>query len=100
MPRPHRHSATSRGTTTSICARHTVGMLDAITAADVTAPVNDGVPETLEQVIAVYGNRYFKLKVAGQLAADLARLETIAAVLDRAAEPYWVTLDGNEQYTS
>jgi hypothetical protein len=84
----------------SIDARHTVGMLDAITSADLTDPVGDGLPETLEQVIAVYGNRYFKLKVGGQLAADLARLEAIAAVLDRTAEPYWVTLDGNEQYAS
>jgi len=84
----------------AIDARHTVGMLDAITAADLTSPARDGLPETLEQVIAVYGNRYFKLKVGGQLAADLARLEAIAAVLDRAAEPYWVTLDGNEQYAS
>ena len=84
----------------AIDARHTVGMLDAITAADLTHPVGDGLPETLEQVIAVYGNRYFKLKVGGQLAADLARLDAIAAVLDRSAEPYWVTLDGNEQYAS
>ena len=84
----------------AIDARHTVGMLDAITAADLTNRTGDGLPETLEQVIAVYGNRYFKLKVGGQLAADLSRLEAIAAILDRAAEPYWVTLDGNEQYAS
>ena len=84
----------------AIAARHTVGMLDAITAADLTSRTGDGLPETLEQVIAVYGNRYFKLKVGGQLTADLVRLEAIAAVLDRAAEPYWVTLDGNEQYAS
>ena len=45
-----------------------------------------------------YGHRYFKLKVGGQLAADLARLEAIAAVLDRRKEPYFVSLDGNEQY--
>ncbi len=60
--------------------------------------VNDGLPETLEEVIAAWGHRYFKLKVGGQLAADLARLEAIAAVLDRLPQPYFVSLDGNEQY--
>jgi hypothetical protein len=82
----------------SIEARHTVGLLDAITAADLTHRVNDGLPETLEEVIAAYGDRYFKLKVGGKIDADIARLESIASVLDRAAQPYFVSLDGNEQY--
>ncbi len=82
-----------------IQARHTVGMLDAITASDLAQPVNDGLPETLEQVIRSYGHRYFKLKVGGRLDADLARLEAIAAVLDRLPDPYFVSLDGNEQYS-
>ncbi|MBG9388608.1 enolase C-terminal domain-like protein [Caenimonas aquaedulcis] len=79
-------------------ARHTVGLLDAITAADLTHRVDDGLPETLEEVIAAYGHRYFKLKVNGQVDADLARLEAIASALDRAAPPYFASLDGNEQY--
>jgi hypothetical protein len=83
----------------SIEARHTVGMVDAITAADLVERVNDGLPETLEEVIAAWGPRYFKLKVGGQIAADLARLEAIAGVLDRLPEPYFVSLDGNEQYS-
>ncbi len=83
----------------SIEARHTVGMVDAITAADLVERVGDGLPETLEEVIAAWGHRYFKLKVGGQIAADLARLEAIAAVLDRLPEPYFVSLDGNEQYS-
>ncbi len=77
-------------------ARHTVGMVDPIRTTD--APINDGLPETLEQVVASYGQRYFKLKVGGDLAADLARLGEIAAVLDRIEAPYHATLDGNEQY--
>ncbi|MBP7565064.1 MAG: mandelate racemase [Burkholderiaceae bacterium] len=84
----------------SIEVRHTVGLVDPITAAD-QAPgtrVNDGLPETLEEVIATYGNRYFKLKVSGQLDADIDRLARIAAVLDAQGTPYHVTLDGNEQY--
>ncbi len=79
-------------------ARHTVGMVDAITAADLTQRVNDGLPETLEEVVRTYGHRYFKLKVGGKLDADIARLEAIAAVLDRLPDPYFVSLDGNEQY--
>jgi hypothetical protein len=79
-------------------ARHTVGMVDAITAGDLADRVGDGLPETLEEVVQAYGHRYFKLKVGGQLAADLARLEAIAAVLDRLPAPYYVSLDGNEQY--
>ena len=82
----------------SIEARHTVGMVDTITAADLRDPVNDGLPETLEQVVAHYGHRYFKLKVGGDLEADVARLTAIASVLDRAPQPYFASLDGNEQF--
>jgi hypothetical protein len=81
-----------------IHARHTVGLVDPITAADLRARVDDGLPETLEEVVAAYGHRYFKLKVGGDVAADLGRLSAIAGVLDRSPEPYFVTLDGNEQY--
>ncbi len=84
----------------SIEARHTVGLVDAITAADLKQPVDDGLPETLEEVVAHYGHRYFKLKVGGQLDADLARLTAIAEVLDRSSRPYFASLDGNEQYDS
>jgi Enolase C-terminal domain-like len=81
-------------------ARHTVGLVDPITAADqpAGARVADGLPETLEEVVAAYGHTYFKLKVGGDVAADLERLGAIASVLDRRPEPYHVTLDGNEQY--
>lgn len=81
---------------TSIAARHTVGLVDVI--AGHPAQVNDGLPESLEEVIAAYGNTYFKLKVGGDANADLERLAEIAAVLDRIAGPYHVSLDGNEQY--
>jgi hypothetical protein len=82
----------------TIAARHTVGLLDPITAANAATRVNDGLPETLEEVIAAYGHRWFKLKVGGDLAADLERLRAIAAVLDRIPGGYRATLDGNEQY--
>ncbi|HEX9395202.1 MAG TPA: enolase C-terminal domain-like protein [Burkholderiales bacterium] len=88
----------SSGLPASIAARHTVGLVDAITATDVKERVNDGLPETLEEVVRHYGHRWFKLKVGGDVAADVERLSAIAAVLDRIPEPYRASLDGNEQF--
>ncbi|MDB5598862.1 MAG: mandelate racemase [Xanthobacteraceae bacterium] len=84
----------------TIAARHTVGLLDALTASDIAdgQRLDDGLPETLEEVIAAYGHTYFKLKVSGQLEADLDRLRGIANVLDTRVGRYFVTLDGNEQF--
>jgi Enolase C-terminal domain-like len=82
---------------TEIAARHTVGLLDPITSTE--HRVNDGLPETLEEVLARYGHRWFKLKVAGEVGADIERLAAIASVLDRLPD-YGVSLDGNEQYAS
>ncbi|MCP5368624.1 MAG: mandelate racemase [Hyphomicrobiales bacterium] len=86
----------------SIGARHTVGLVDAITEADIAPAdrVGDGLPESLEAAVDFYGLTHFKLKVGGDIDADLDRLRAIAAVLDRAPDPYWATLDGNEQYGS
>lgn len=81
-------------------ARHTVGLVDTISNTQLLHRANDGLPETLQQVVAHYGHRYFKLKVAGEVASDLDRLQSIAAVLDQIPERYCVTLDGNEQYES
>jgi L-alanine-DL-glutamate epimerase-like enolase superfamily enzyme len=81
-----------------IAVRHTVGLLDALTAADAKARLDDGLPETLEEAVACYRHRYFKLKIGGRLAEDLERLAAIAAVLDRIPGDYFATLDGNEQY--
>ena len=78
--------------------RHTVGLIDPITAADVREPVADGLPETLEDYLERDGIGYLKIKVSGALEADLARLEEIAGVLERRARRCGITLDGNEQY--
>lgn len=82
-----------------IALRHTVGLADPLTEADLApgARLDDGLPETLEEVVARYGVDHFKLKVSGDLDADLARLRAIARVLDRLPE-YRATLDGNEQF--
>jgi hypothetical protein len=82
----------------TIAARHTVGLVDAITDADVAQPVNDGLPESLQQVVARYGHRHFKLKVGGKVDADIARLTRIASVLDAIDGEILVSLDGTEQY--
>jgi hypothetical protein len=84
----------------SIALRHTVGLVDPITAAEVPpgGRVADGLPQTLEEVVAAYRPRHFKLKVGGRVDEDVARLAAIAAVLDRGGEAYAATLDGNEQY--
>jgi len=81
---------------TSIAARHTVGLVDTI--AGHPRDVDDGLPESLEEVVAVYGHTFFKLKVGGVVDADLQRLVEIAAVLDGIPGSYHVSLDGNEQY--
>jgi hypothetical protein len=85
----------------ALAVRHTVGLLDPITAADVPADgwLGDGLPQTLEECVQTYGLRHFKVKVGGRHDEDLARLRAVAATLDRLiAEPYVVSLDGNEQY--
>lgn len=83
----------------SIFARHTVGLVDSLTRAETAGKrLDDGLPESLEEVIAAYGQRYFKIKVGGEVGRDIERLSAIAKVLDGITEPYAVTLDGNEQY--
>lgn len=82
----------------SIIARHTVGMVDPLLSADISEDqrLNDGLPESLEEVISAYGQTHFKLKIGGDVKADIDRLSRIASVLD--GLDYRATLDGNEQY--
>jgi hypothetical protein len=83
----------------NIYVRHTVGLTDAIHRSDLARPLADGLPETLEDAIDYYGCYYFKLKLAGDLIFDMDRLTAIAKLLDHCLPNYYVTLDGNEQYT-
>jgi L-alanine-DL-glutamate epimerase-like enolase superfamily enzyme len=80
----------------TIAARHTVGLLDAV--AGHPRQLDDGLPESLEEVVAVYGHTWFKLKVGGNVEEDVRRLTEIAAVLDATGRGYRASLDGNEQY--
>lgn len=83
----------------SIRVRHTVGLADPLTAADVPEDerLTDGLPHTLEENITAYGLTHLKIKLCGDADGDRARLKQIASLMEgRACE---FTLDGNEQYT-
>lgn len=81
--------------------RHTVGLSDPLTAADVPPGerLEDGFPQTLEEYVGQTGTRYFKIKVSNRLEHDLDRLRAIARIVEHVrGSDYAVTLDGNEQY--
>ena len=81
----------------SVVARHTIGLGDPLTPAEVTdeTRVDDNLPLDLESCVRTYGLTHFKVKVCGDLATDLPRLRTIADLL---GPQVLFTLDGNEQY--
>jgi len=86
-----------------VWVRHTVGMADPLTAADIApeARLADGMPQALEEYVERTGIRYFKVKVANRPDDDLARLEAIASIVEHhRGDDYRITLDGNEQYSS
>ena len=82
-------------------ARHTVGLSDPLSERDIAPSerLDDGLPQSLEESIAAYGLRHFKLKISKS--NDLSRLKEIAAVLARSApSDFLVSLDGNEGFES
>lgn len=81
----------------SVWLRHTVGLADRLTDAEPLTAQEDGLPNSLTQAIDAYGLKYFKLKVGGQLEADIERLAKIETVLSKVKD-YKVTLDGNETF--
>ena len=80
--------------------RHTVGLADPIVPSDIAPEerLDDGLPQSLADCVEHQGLTYFKVKVNGDLATDLARLAAIATLLDGRDAEYQITLDGNEQY--
>jgi len=84
---------------TSIFIRHTVGPADVLSPEHLRRGdrIGDGLPETLVENIDRYGIRFFKVKIAGNVEADLARLEDVWRVLPKEPETT-VTLDANEAY--
>ena len=84
-------------TANSVWLRHTVGLADRLTDAEPLTAAEDGLPNSLTQAIEAYGLKYFKLKVGGNLEADIERLAKIEVVLSKVKD-YKVTLDGNETF--
>jgi hypothetical protein len=84
-----------------VIARHTVGMVDPLTDAEIAGDerLDDGLPQSLAACLSDYGLCHLKIKVNGDLEADLDRLGDIAAVVEAAGvEGFGFTLDGNEQF--
>lgn len=80
--------------------RHTVGLADPLRRSDVAAPLNDGLPETLEEVIESYGVSWFKIKITSDLEQTHERLARIGELLEEHALDYRITLDGNEHFVT
>lgn len=82
--------------------RHTIGLADPLTDDDIPQSdrIDDGLPQTLVSNIQAYGLNRFKIKLAGELDADRARLRAIAALFGEeiTSGDYALTIDGNEQY--
>ncbi|MCB1066311.1 MAG: hypothetical protein KDN20_25760 [Verrucomicrobiae bacterium] len=82
---------------TQFLIRHTVGLSDPLTNADISERVDDGEPESLEEFAKRDGLRYFKVKISGNPEEDIARLRKIWEVIPKTPQTA-VTLDGNEAY--
>lgn len=83
-----------------IAVRHCVGLADPIRRGDITAAdaLKDDLPQALEDYIQEQGLTHFKVKVNGDLEADIERLSGVASLLHDRCSEYAITLDGNEQY--
>jgi L-alanine-DL-glutamate epimerase-like enolase superfamily enzyme len=82
--------------------RHTVGLGDPLTDADVTGErPDDDLPLTLAEYVREDGVTYFKIKLTADRGTDAVRLARIADVLaDLDVEEYRCTVDANEGYGS
>lgn len=85
---------------TSTHVRHTVGLGDPLTRPDIPPDeiCDDGLPQSLDDVIGTYGISYFKIKLFGDEEGDFARLKQIAGIIESRLDQYAFTLDGNENY--
>jgi L-alanine-DL-glutamate epimerase-like enolase superfamily enzyme len=85
---------------------HLVGALDALEKSDVSEPVGDGLPETLEEWINYNGLTHLKIKLNGDdLRWDVdrvARVERVAAHAQkqRRIDQWFYSLDFNERCPS
>lgn len=87
----------------SIISRHTVGLSDPLTASDIDPNdrLQDGLPQSLDACMNVYGIRHLKIKICGDFATDRQRLLDISQIVSQGtANRFAFTLDGNEQFES
>jgi L-alanine-DL-glutamate epimerase-like enolase superfamily enzyme len=84
----------------SVIARHTVGMSDPLTDAEISPDdrIDDGLPQSLEACVRAYGLTHFKIKLSGKVGDDVEQLRRIASVLARVSPRYRYTLDANENF--
>ena len=83
---------------TRFFVRHSVFNADLLSPDELGSErIGDGLPETLAENIDRYGIRFFKVKISGNVEADLGRLTDVWNVLPKDPETT-VTLDANEAY--
>jgi len=82
--------------------RHTVGLADYLREDEIPFEelVNDGLPQSLEENVRVYGIKKLKIKLFGDLEKDLPRLLKISDIMKELNQEFSFTLDGNEFFTS
>ena len=80
--------------------RHTIGLGDPLKKEDIDQEelCNDGLPQSLDEIIDTYGIYYFKIKLFGDEHQDFNRLKTIAQILTQKLKFFRFTLDGNENF--
>jgi hypothetical protein len=83
-----------------ITVRHTVGLSDPLTDADIPPEerLGDGLPQSLRECLRVYGLTHFKIKLSGDAPTDRERLKRLARLLREECPPCRFTLDANEMY--
>ena len=93
-PRRRRSPAPPR----RIAVRHTVGLSDPLRDEDIPIEerVVDGLPQSLAACVRAYGLTHYKIKLSGDAAGDLGRLQGFAAVL-RQARPARLRLHPGRQ---
>lgn len=79
--------------------RHTVGLADVLEARELAAPLDDGLPQALDEVLAAYGHRWLKVKVDADVPAMVERLAHVARVVAATGREVRYTLDGNESFS-
>lgn len=80
--------------------RHTVGLGDPLTEPEIPPDerCDDGLPQSLDQVIDTYGISYFKIKLFGDKERDFDRMKRTAKIIEGRLKQFAFTMDGNENY--